>query len=313
MNYKIGVDGGGTKTEYALFSDSSTPLFTYIGDRSNHEVMDGGIPTAAKTIFSGILQLLALAGLTLTDVDSVAMGLAGMDHPHQIREMKAQLLHLGIQDLFICNDGFLVIKAGSPTGYGIGYNAGTGTCYNAITHSGAMIQLGGLADFSGDVGNANWNAVRTFRAVYDDRILHTGKTMLTDAYYEAFHITNEAEFINSVENLQKIQDENTVPILNRILFECVQKKDAAACRILEEITDRSSDFISCLARNFPKSEEPLPVILSGSVHQKQDCSRYAQALKEKSQAKSQRQLNVHILDCHPVIGAYYLSNKGAFI
>lgn len=306
MSYKIGIDGGGTKTEYALFSDSSKPLFNLIGCKSNHEVLDDGIPEAAKILHQGISKLLSIANLTLQDIEKVSMGLAGMDHPSQIKEMKQQLLKYKIHSPIICNDGFLIIKAGSPTGYGIGYNAGTGTCCNAIDDKGNMLQLGGFSEFSGDVGNANWNATRTFRAVYDDVVLHIEKSMLTEEYYKTFALSNTEEFVASVEYLQTDHENNNIPILNQILFDCIQKGDAAALRILTEITDRASDFIACLALKMTELKEPIPVILSGSVHQKQNCSYYMDMLKEKSVLKCGKQLSFHILDCPPVTGAYYL-------
>ncbi len=306
MSYKIGIDGGGTKTEYALFADSPRPLLTYSGPRSNHEVLPGGIPEAAETLHAGISRLLETARLSLKDIRGISMGIAGMDRPGQILEMKGRLSRYGIEDPYICNDGFLIVKAGSPGGYGIGYNAGTGTCCNAIYPDGSMIQLGGFGDFSGDTGNANWNAIRTFRAVYDDAVLHLKNTRMTERYLRAFHIHTPEELIDSIGTLQSGLNPDAVPLLNTILFEGFREKDPAALCILEEITERASDFISCLAKEFPAGDAALPVILAGSVHEKQAGPAYLSTLTQKIQTKSNRKISLHILDRRPVIGAFYL-------
>ena len=47
MKYFIGVDGGGTKTQYALFDENKNMLSTVKTDGSNHENLEGAIPEAA--------------------------------------------------------------------------------------------------------------------------------------------------------------------------------------------------------------------------------------------------------------------------
>ena len=157
MQYKIGIDGGGTKTEYALFADSRIPILSLTGRGSNHETLPGGMAEAASILADGIGRLLDAANIPMNKISRAAMGLSGMDYPSQIRELTERLRALGIPNPVLCNDGFLIVKAGSPSGFGIGYNAGSGTCAVAIDQSGGMLQFGGFSDFSGDRGNAYWN------------------------------------------------------------------------------------------------------------------------------------------------------------
>ena len=50
MKYYIGVDGGGTKTAYALFDENKNVIAEHEGPASNHENMEGSFPEAAGII-----------------------------------------------------------------------------------------------------------------------------------------------------------------------------------------------------------------------------------------------------------------------
>ena len=68
MKYYIGVDGGGTKTQYALFDENKNMLSTVKTDGSNHENLEGAIPEAAGIIMGGINALLNENSLKLETV-----------------------------------------------------------------------------------------------------------------------------------------------------------------------------------------------------------------------------------------------------
>ena len=144
MKYYIGVDGGGTKTAFALFDENKNVVAQNETEGSNHENLEGAIPQAAGIIANGIKGLLEKANRKFGDIDGILMGLAGIDHPYQHDEMQEELKKLGITGCRIYNDGFIVIKAGVGAGAGIGYNCGTGTCCNCIDSDGNMLQVGGF-------------------------------------------------------------------------------------------------------------------------------------------------------------------------
>ena len=58
MSFYIGVDGGGTKTQYALFNEKKEMLSSVKTAGSNHENLEGAIPEAAGIIMGGINDLL---------------------------------------------------------------------------------------------------------------------------------------------------------------------------------------------------------------------------------------------------------------
>ena len=50
MSYYIGVDGGGTKTAFALFDENKNIVAQNETEGSNHENLEGAIPQAKKRI-----------------------------------------------------------------------------------------------------------------------------------------------------------------------------------------------------------------------------------------------------------------------
>ena len=83
MKFYIGVDGGGTKTAYALFDENKNVVAEHEGPASNHENMEGSFPEAAGIIADGVKAVAQKGGVDLADVSGMLMGLAGIDHPYQ--------------------------------------------------------------------------------------------------------------------------------------------------------------------------------------------------------------------------------------
>ena len=81
MAYYIGVDGGGTKTAYALFNEKEELLALREGPGTNHENLDGAFDKASERLWEGVQGLLDDTGKSLQEIDFTLMGLAGVDHP----------------------------------------------------------------------------------------------------------------------------------------------------------------------------------------------------------------------------------------
>ena len=187
MSYYIGVDGGGTKTQYALFDEKKNMLASVKTEGTNHETMDGGIPAAARILMQGIESLLLNNALMQKEITFCLMALAGMDHPYQEEAMAKALKKAGLKIPFsLYNDGFIVVKAGVSGKAGIGYNCGTGTCCNSIDSDGKLLQIGGFGALSGDVGGGLWIAANAYRLVYNEVVLGGEKTLCTKKMVEKF-------------------------------------------------------------------------------------------------------------------------------
>ena len=302
MKYYIGVDGGGTKTAYALFDENKNLVETVKGPGSNHENYEGGFDQAAKIIWAGINSLLMESGKTLDDISFTLMGLAGIDHQFQHDEMVKRLSGFGLKNFEIYNDGFIVVKAGSTGKAAIGYNAGTGTCCNAIDDDGKMLQLAGLGEFSGDEGNGHWIAMMTYKAIYDEVYLGLQKTSMTKMFYDEYSIKTREEFLSKVS---EFESENPDPFIMRLIdffFDAAKSCDEKSLSIVNEMAERGSDYISAHAKQLNFTSDEIEVVLSGSIHTKLPSDVYINQLKEKSMLKSGRKMKFIKLSVPPVTG-----------
>lgn len=304
MHYYIGIDGGGTKTQYALFDENKNMLDSLKTEGSNHENLEGAIPAAADIIMGGVNALLKKNGLTVDDVTHTLMALAGIDHMYQHDEMRVELDKRGMKNYSVCNDGFIVIKAGSDNGVGIGYNCGTGTCCNSVDCDGKMLQVGGFGELSGDMGNGHWIATQTFRLIYDDICLKARKTLLTELAVKNFGIQDERDSLLSL--IAKLEDEeeaeNTIRTLIDIFFEAASAGDEPTRGVVRMMAERGAEYILAHVKNQNFACDPVNVVLSGSIHTKLPSDVYKDLLKERTEALSGRKFKFVCLDVPPVTG-----------
>lgn len=302
MKYYIGVDGGGTKTAYALFDENKNLLNLVKGPGSNHENYENGFDDAAPLIWQGINDLLDASDKTLGDISFTLMGLAGIDHPFQHDEMVKRLRDFGLDNFEIYNDGFIVVKAGSTGAAAIGYNCGTGTCCNAIDSDGKMLQLAGLGDFSGDIGNGHWIATMTYKAVYDDVYLGIQKTAVTDMVFKEYGLESKEDFLSLVS---RFDEEDADPYIMRFIdffFDAAKLGDKAVLDIIDAMALRGAQLINAHLNTLNFTDETVEVVLSGSMHTKAFSQLYVDALIKKATEVCSRKLSFIKLDQPPVTG-----------
>ena len=303
MKYYIGVDGGGTKTAFALFDENKNIVEQYETEGSNHENMEGSFPQAAGIIAGGVKGLLEKANLTLDDVDGILMGLAGIDHPYQHDAMVEELDKLGIKGCRIYNDGFIVIKAGVGAGCGIGYNCGTGTCCNSLDSDGNMLQIGGFDVLSGDKGNGHWVGSQAFRIMYDQLCLGKGESLITEYMKEKAGICDRATLLDSIAILES-EDEGESFLRKLIVsfFDAANNDDEAALMVIEEMAQRGADYICGHVKAMNFTCDVINVVLSGSIHTKLPSQKYTDRMAELVAEKTGRKFNFIKLQCAPVTG-----------
>ena len=302
MSFYIGVDGGGTKTYYALFDEKKNIIADFKTAGSNHENLGGYFDEAADILWDGVHGLLEKAGKTLEDVDFSLMGLAGVDHPFQHDAIYSRLETKGLRRFEIFNDGFIVVKAGSISGAAIGLNNGTGTCCNAVDSTGRMLQLAGLGDYSGDMGNGHWIATMAYRSIYDDVFLGIRPTKMTAYYYSHFDLKTREDFLSAVSAFESDDAEDHIRTLIDAFFAGLEDNDEVCLDILEQMSERSARLIAAHAAQLRFDGEEIEVVLSGSILTKLPSGRYLDAIREKVAAYSDRKFTFIKLSVPPVMG-----------
>lgn len=304
MSYYIGVDGGGTKTQYALFDEKKNMLASVKTEGTNHENLAGGIPEAAGILMRGVEELLLNNALMQNEVTFVLMALAGMDHPYQEEAMAKALKKAGLKIPFaLYNDGFIVVKAGVSGKSGIGYNCGTGTCCNSIDSNGNLKQIGGFGPLSGDVGGGLWIASNAFRLVYNEIVLGGEKTLCTQKMIEKFGIgPNKEELLALIPRYEQ-EDDRFIRDMIDVFFEALAEGDGPAKGVSDYMAERGAEFIAGHIRTQTFTEEVIEVVLSGSMHTKLVSDEYIAQMQALTETLTGRKCRFTRLTVPPVTGA----------
>lgn len=301
MKYYIGVDGGGTKTAFALFDENKTMLKTVEGPGSNHENLESSFDGASDIIMAGLKDLCKQAGIALSDVSFTLMGLAGIDHPYQYDIMCKMLREKGLENFEVYNDGFIVVKAGSQTGHAIGFNCGTGVCCNGIDINGNRLQLAGLGEFSGDISGGGNIVTKAFELVYNDLFLNAGKTAISEMAMKHYGFTEKEQLLTLIEKIENGEGEHIRSFIG-FFFEAAKQGDAPALEYCTRMAEKGAYLIAALANQLDFGDGEIEVVLSGSINVKLDNKAYLDMLYEKAEAFSGKKLKFIKLQEKPVTG-----------
>ncbi len=298
--YLIGVDGGGTKTDYLLFTAEGEWVDTLrVGSRS-HEVLPGGFEEVEKTMLSDLEALLAKHSVQKSQV-AAAFGLAGIDTPSQLTKITEILQKAGIKKFAVTNDSVLGIKAGCPSGIGICSINGTGTVVSGMNEKGEILQIGGIGYATGDSAGGGFIASMAVRAVYDYYFRCGAGTVLTERIMKLFEISDPHELLNAISEKFYYQRQLDKEIL-MLLFAAANEGDKVAKDIVREVADQLAKSVAgCMSalhfKNIPE------VILAGSVWIKSGCPLLITHFKECVKKYSGNLIEPIMLEVIPATGA----------
>ncbi len=302
MKYYIGVDGGGTKTAFALFDENKNMLTSVTGAGSNHENLDTSFDGASDIIMEGLRALCEKAGIALSDISFTLMGLAGIDHEYQYDIMCDMLRKKGLDNFEVFNDGFIVVKAGATGKSAIGYNCGTGVCCNGIDVDGKRMQLAGLGDFSGDISGGGNIVIEAFRLVYNELFLGLEKTLITEMVMNEYGFKSREEVLGLIEKIEGENGDDYIRTMVGFFFEAVKQGDKPATEYCDRMATRGAQLIAALANQMNFGSDEIEVVLSGSINVKLDNKYYLDALLSKAESFSGKKLKFIKLNAMPVTG-----------
>jgi N-acetylglucosamine kinase-like BadF-type ATPase len=153
----LGVDGGGTKTAYALIDGEGRLRARYVGASASH--LAEGFARAQETLIDGIRRALAAAGASPADIAFAFLGLPAYGEDSaataQLNALPAPLLDAR---RYRCGNDMVCSWAGSLSCEdGISVIAGTGSMAYGV-YEGREARAGGWGEVIGDEGSAYWLA-----------------------------------------------------------------------------------------------------------------------------------------------------------
>lgn len=159
----IAVDGGGTRTQCAIYTLDGTALAETEGGPSNH--LSAGRPRALQSLREVLTKGLALSNSRMEDVRLLSAGFAGVDADGAGSAEMTELVAEAGYDRVLINGDMVTAQAGAFNGKpGVLAVAGTGAVFFGVSESGERSKTGGYGYCFGDEGGGYWIAVEALRA-----------------------------------------------------------------------------------------------------------------------------------------------------
>lgn len=295
--YLIGVDGGNTKTDYLLYDACGNFVDGIRSGTCSHEAKGLGFEGAYRVMNEHITALLEKNNVSIKDVIGAAFGLAGVDVPFQKRALEEAVERIGFTNYIVVNDGFLGIKAASPTGTGACSINGTGTVNVGIDESGKWMQVGGIGYISGDEAGGSFLARRTVQAVFDMCYRFGQKTTLIEDVFSMYNINDKSQLPDA---LLQVRLDSTYLI--KSLCKRANEGDEVSIEILETAGKNMARSTAGVIREL-NIQEPINIIQAGSVWAKATSPKMKEKFSEVVTSLTGKKCNFIILNEPPVMGA----------
>jgi N-acetylglucosamine kinase-like BadF-type ATPase len=300
----MGVDGGGTKSQLALFDESGKCINLLDCGTLNHECMEGSFEELEVVMPDMLMNLLKRSGAAVSDLAYSVLGIAGADTKEQHKIIADIIRKAGIEKFALYNDAFLGVAAGCPSGTGICAINGTGSTMAALDYSGKSFQLGGMGLFTDDCGGSTWYGEQVIGMVYNSLFKKARPTLLKDMFFEHADFSSKEDYLE--ELLEKLDStEIFISDFNRLVFAAADKGDETALDILRRSAEHYAGGIAHLASemDFPL-DKPLQVSLAGSVFVKEKVRILPQMIEKRvGELLSERNIEFFTLDTLPAAGA----------
>jgi N-acetylglucosamine kinase-like BadF-type ATPase len=230
----LGVDGGGTKTAFALIDRQGQVLAR--NEQSSAYYLEVGMDGAADVLARGCAALFAAAGVSASDITFAFFGLPayGEDRAVQAQLDALPRVVLG-HGRYLCDNDMVCSWAGSlACADGISVIAGTGSmAYGRIGGQGA--RAGGWGELFSDEGSAYWIAragLALFSRMSDGR---APRGPLHGLMRTRLALQDDLDLCQVVYGELK-GERSKVAALSRLVSEAAALGDAQAAAIIESAT-----------------------------------------------------------------------------
>lgn len=291
MKY-IGIDGGGTKTKFVLYSETGQKEKEII--KPTVHILNQSREKCIKYLKDGVTEL---------DPDKKAIviaGLAGYGQQEEIRQRINDICALAFENrtYTIYSDVEIAVYGALDGQDGIVVIAGTGSIALSFIH-GQLKRCGGWGYQLGDEGSAYWIAKKML-AVYCQEIDgRQEKTLLYDLVMKQCHLQNDYDIITYMNQLN--HDRRAIAALAKINAVAAQMGDLQALSIYVHAANELSQLIRTLALDF---KDGCHVSYIGGVFQAGEM--ILQPLRQQlSSLSCQLTAPIH----SPEYGAYILGKK----
>ncbi|MDB6085760.1 MAG: N-acetylglucosamine kinase [Gammaproteobacteria bacterium] len=264
MRIFLGVDGGGTKTDFLLIDESGRVLASHRGQSAYH--LETGVDALQAMLVAGIQVTLAQAGMP---ADQVEFAFIGLPAHGEDSALLSRLDRIAVDVLpaerHRCGNDMVCGWAGALGGRdGISIVAGTGSiAYGEF--EGRCARGGGWGELFSDEGSAFWiarEALALFSRMSDGR---SPKTALYPLIRERFQLNADLDVCAAVYGPPPLA-RSELAALAPLVARAAREGDAAAHGLFERASQELAAIVHAVRDQLAvPSPTALPVSYSGGM------------------------------------------------
>lgn len=260
-SFVVGIDAGGTHSRARVANERGDILGAGEAGPGNPHV--GGMDAARREILTAIQRACDDAHIAKQNLTSACLGAAGVSRPDERAEWTTWATQEIAPRIAICNDGEILIAAGSPENWGAGLIAGTGSSAWGKTRDGRIARAGGWGWLFGDEGSGFELARQALRAASQFADGRAERTSLLDAILAFWNLREPQELIGRVyRSGLKNAD---IAVLAGVVVRAANEGDAVALRLIAETGDALAMAIGAVAHSLQIEREQIPLALTGGL------------------------------------------------
>lgn len=246
--YKIGIDGGGTKTSFKLYNEEGECLRQR--SKETCHLLQVSPERAIQILREGVNELIE----DLADDEKILIGLGlagyGEDEALRLEIEKVCEKALSPHEYYLFNDVMIALEGALNGEEGILVIAGTGSIALSKKEN-HYRRVGGWGYMLGDEGSAYWLAKEIFKHYSRQVDGREAKTQLVELIKERFNLDKDYDLISYYSNELK-NDRRKVAQQAILLEKLIDLEDPVADKLLDKLVSHLSLLINSLARDFNK-------------------------------------------------------------
>ena len=253
----LAVDGGNSKTDVVLLARDGTVLGAHRGPTVSHQQVS--IQEASRRLRAQVDALREPEQV----IEASVLCLAGLDFPADERALARAHGDSGFGRMVLENDTVAGLRAGTPSGWGVGIVVGAGINAVGVAPDGRRARFAGLGPLSGDRGGGESLGVAALGAAVRAGDRRGGRTSLERLVPQHFGMRRPIDVTLAMYHDRL--PEGRVTELAAVAVRAARDGDAVALGLLGELADECASFATASIRRLGMTRLEVPVVLSGGV------------------------------------------------
>jgi N-acetylglucosamine kinase-like BadF-type ATPase len=303
MNYLIGMDGGGTKTNCVITDPDGKVLHECTGGPSNFLIL--GTETVSESLLKLIDECLNKLNASYDDIGAVVIGTTGAGRRSDAEKLEKDFIQFagfkgaGFKNFRVESDARIALEGAFSGKPGSILIAGTGSIMFGKDSRDNVIRAGGFGRTIGDEGSGYVLGRKALAAVSKEFDGRGAKTLITELLKEKFRIDSPEMLITEVYK-NNFDIASAAPLVT----EAAEEGDKTALQIVNEETDELIAHVRTMYKKI--NEKVMNLALIGSLLSGDNV--YSEFFRRKLSEKM-KNVNIKEPDYPPAMGAVLMAKK----